>query len=43
MVEYRQLNKIPEADQYTLPRMDELLNKMAKAKFLPKLDLSISL
>ena len=37
-VDYLQLNKITEADKYPLPRIDELIYKMAKAKFFSKLD-----
>ena len=39
-VDYRQLNKINEAEKYPLPRIYELLDNVAKAKFFYKLDLS---
>ena len=37
---YRQLNKITEADKCSLPRIDELIDKITKANFFSKLDLS---
>ena len=39
-VDYRKLNAISKVDPYPMPRIDELLDKLGKAKFLTTLDLS---
>ena len=37
--DYRRLNSITEADSYYLPRIEELLFKIAQAKFITTIDL----
>ena len=37
-VDFRQLNKITESDKYPLPRIDELLDRMANARVFSKFD-----
>lgn len=39
-VDYRQLNSITKRDSYPLPRIDELLEKLAGAKYQSTLDLA---
>ena len=39
-VDYRALNHQSKKDVYLLPRIDELLNKLAKAKYLSASDLA---
>ena len=39
-VDYGKLNAISKVDPYPMPRIDELLDKLGKAKFLATLDLS---
>ncbi len=39
-VDYRKLNRLTEVDPTPMPNPDEIFQKMAKAKFLTKLDLS---
>ncbi len=41
-VDYRKLNRLTEVDPTPMPNPDEIFQKMAKAKFLTKLDLSKS-
>ncbi len=38
-IDYRGLNKVTVRDKYPLPRTDELLDKVSKAKYFTKLDL----
>ena len=38
--DYRKLNRLTEVDPTPMPNPDEIFQKMAKAKFLTKLDLS---
>ena len=38
--DYRKLNSSTESDPFPLPRIDELLDKIAKAKFLTKVDMA---
>ena len=39
-MDYRALNKQTVRDNYPLPRIDELLERLGKAKFFTKLDLA---
>ena len=39
-VDYRKLNRLTEVDPTPMPNPDEIFHKMAKSKFLTKLDLS---
>ena len=39
-VDYRALNRQTKKDVYPLPRIDDLLDKLAKAKFLSAIDLA---
>ena len=38
-IDYRDLNAISEMDAYPLPKIDELLNKLAGARYFGKVDL----
>ena len=38
--DYRKLNAITEADPYPLPRIEDLLDKIGKAKYLTKVDMA---
>ncbi|CAB0035616.1 unnamed protein product [Trichogramma brassicae] len=38
-IEYRDLNKVTLQDQYPIPNMDGILDKLRKAKYLSKVDL----
>ena len=38
-IDYRDLNAIVELDAYPLPKIDELLNRLAKARWFTKMDL----
>ncbi|XP_076061649.1 uncharacterized protein LOC143037398 [Oratosquilla oratoria] len=38
-VDYRQVNAVTQADPYPLPRIDDLIEEVATAQFLSKLDL----
>ena len=40
-VDYRALNRQTKKDVYPLPRIDDLLDKLSKAKFLSTIDLAI--
>ena len=40
VVDYRAVNRLTQVDRYPLPRLDELLAQVGKAKFLTTLDLS---
>ena len=40
VVDYRGVNKLTQGDRYSLPRLDELLAQVGKAKYLSTLDLS---
>ena len=37
-VDYRQLNKITKADAYTLPRIDDMLDRVGRARYVSSLD-----
>src|SRR5271168_2969314 len=39
-VDYRKLNKIIKRDAYLLPRIDEILDSLGKAKYFTSLDLA---
>ena len=39
-VDYRRLNAVAEADAYPMPRVDELVNSLGKAKYITTLDLA---
>jgi len=39
-VDYRRLNKVTIPDAFPMPRIDDLIDKVGKAKFLTKIDLS---
>jgi len=39
-VDYRRLNNITVSDSFPLPRIDDLIDTVGKAKFLTKIDLS---
>ena len=39
-VDYRQLNKVTTKDQFPLPRIDDLLDTLGKAKYFSTLDLA---
>ena len=38
--DHRALNKLTRKDKYTLPLIDEMLDKLATLKYFPKMDLS---
>ena len=40
VVDYREVNKLTQVDKYPLPKLDELLAQVGRAKFLSTLDLS---
>ena len=40
VIDYRLLNKQTRLDSYPIPRIDELLDRLGKAKFFTKIDLS---
>ena len=39
-IDYRGLNDVTKAENYPLPCIDDLLDKLGKAKFFPTLDLA---
>ena len=39
-VDYRRLNSVVEADAYPIPRIDELIDRLGGAKYLPTLGLT---
>ena len=39
-VDYRRLNSIAEADAYPMPRVDEMIDRVGRAKFVTTLDLT---
>ena len=40
VIDYRALNKLTRKDKYPLPRIDEMLDKLATGKYFTKMDLS---
>jgi len=38
--DFRKLNSVTEPDPFPLPRIDDLLDKVGKAKYLTKLDMA---
>ena len=41
-VDYRRLNSIAEADAYPMPRVDEMIDRVGRAKFVTTLDLTLA-
>ena len=41
-VDYRRLNAVSKVDAYPMPRVDELINNLGKAKYISTLDLSMA-
>jgi len=41
-VDYRGLNKYTITNQYPLPRIDDLFDKLVRAKYLTKIDLDMA-
>uniref|UniRef100_A0A803TGK0 Gypsy retrotransposon integrase-like protein 1 n=1 Tax=Anolis carolinensis TaxID=28377 RepID=A0A803TGK0_ANOCA len=39
-IDYRRLNKITQNDMYPMPRLDDLLERIGKAKFISSIDLT---
>lgn len=39
-IDYRKLNTLTAADPYQMPRVDEMIDKIGKAKFITTLDLT---
>ena len=39
-IDYRQVNKVTQPDLYPMPRIEELLESLGKAKFISTLDMS---
>ena len=39
-VDYQCLNRLLEGDAYPMPKVDELINQVGKAKFISALDLT---
>ena len=39
-IDFRKLNSVSEADPYPIPRVDELIDRLGKAKFITTLDLT---
>ena len=39
-IDYRRLNAVAEVDAYPMPRVDDLIDRLGKAKFITTLDLS---
>ena len=39
-VYYRRLNSVSHADAYPVPRIDEIINRLGKARYIPTLDLT---
>ena len=40
VIDYRALNNLTEKDKYPLPRIDEMLEKLAPGRWFTKMDLS---
>ena len=39
-VDYRKLNSVSETDAYPMPRIDEMIDRLGKAKYITTLDLT---
>ena len=39
-VDYRHLNSVSKGDAYPIPRIDDLIDKLGKAKYITALDLT---
>ena len=39
-VDYRRLNALSDGDAYPIPRVDDLIDRLGKAKYITTLDLS---
>lgn len=39
-VDYRKLNEVSEVDAYSMPRIDEMIDSLGKAKYITTLDLT---
>lgn len=39
-VDYRRLNSVSQADTYPMPRTDELIDRLGKAKYITTIDLT---
>ena len=40
VIDYRCLNKLTRKDKYPLPRIDQMLDKLATGKYFTKIDIS---
>ena len=39
-IDYRRLNAVTEVEAYPMPRVDELIDRLGKARFISTLDLT---
>ena len=40
VIDYRKVNNLIEGNSFPIPRIDDLIDRIGKAKFLTKMDLS---